>query len=396
VSFLAAQRQADTSLQQLYDDGKWFELQDAVQGQDTSALFRGAVASAFNRVEDAERYLRQAIQSAADAKAGNEAREVLAKLYLRLGRSSAAGRLMGELLQSQPQEAGIENVRIMFGAYSDRPDQTAQVHQPASFPCEVSDAGVHIPLSINDRAATWLLDTGANVTVLSEAEAKMLGVVVEDARSRLDDLAGRTTTVRTARLQRLVIGGTELRNVPTVVLPDSQPPFNDVAPGRRGLIGLPVALALGTVGWTRAGMCQTGPVGPRRTDNPPNLAFSDFQPLTRVAFNGGPLDFVLDTGNQAGTQLWERFGRDFSPLVKERGRTSTQRVNQIGGSNEHEVTVISELPLRVGGRDVVLKPAIIFSRPVGDQRRHGNLGMDLLSQAAGVTIDFGSMSLTLR
>jgi clan AA aspartic protease (TIGR02281 family) len=259
----------------------------------------------------------------------------------------------------------------------------------------VTNKGVQIPLLVNDRAATWLLDTGANLTVLSEAEAKTLGVVVDAATSRLDDLAGGTTTVRTARLQRLVIGGTELRNVRAVVLPDSQPPFNDLPQGRRGLIGLPVAVALGTVGWTKAGMCQTGPVGPRRTDNPPNLAFNDFQPLTRVAFSGGPLDFVLDTGNQAGTQLWARFERDFPALVKERGIKSTQRVNQIGGSTEREVTVISELPLRVGGRDTVLKPAIIFYRPVGDERRHGNLGMDVLGQATRVTIDFGSMALTL-
>ena len=58
----AAQRQADTSLQQLYDGGRWFDLQDAVRGRDTSPLFSGAINSAFNRVEDAERDLRQAIQ----------------------------------------------------------------------------------------------------------------------------------------------------------------------------------------------------------------------------------------------------------------------------------------------------------------------------------------------
>ena len=54
------------------------------------------------------------------------------------------------------------------------------------------------------------------------------------------------------------------------------------------------------------------------------------------------------------------------------------------------------LRLRIGGLDTVLQPANIFSTPVGNDIQHGDLGMDLLSQAADVTIDFQSMSLTLR
>jgi len=33
---------------------------------------------------------------------------------------------------------------------------------------------------------------------------------------------------------------------------------------------------------------------------------------------------------------------------------------------------------------------------VGDDRHHGNLGMDVLAQASAVTIDFASMAVTLR
>jgi hypothetical protein len=83
-------------------------------------------------------------------------------------------------------------------------------------------------------------------------------------------------------------------------------------------------------------------------------------------------------------------------LLKERGSKGTKRITQIGGSNEREVTVVPEVRLRVGGFEAVLRPADIFSKPVGNDSYHGNLGMDLLSRAAEVTIDFQSMSLTLR
>jgi hypothetical protein len=45
---------------------------------------------------------------------------------------------------------------------------------------------------------------------------------------------------------------------------------------------------------------------------------------------------------------------------------------------------------------MVLRPASVFSAPIGTPHVHGNLGMDLLSRPSDVTIDFPSMAITLR
>jgi hypothetical protein len=113
-------------------------------------------------------------------------------------------------------------------------------------------------------------------------------------------------------------------------------------------------------------------------------------------FDGKALEFVLDTGNQAGTQLWERFGRDFQRAVTEQGAKGTVRVTQIGGATDRDVVTIPDLRLIVGGKDLALTRGNVFSRPVGDDRFHGLLGMDVLSQATEVRIDFRSMTLTLQ
>jgi hypothetical protein len=118
------------------------------------------------------------------------------------------------------------------------------------------------------------------------------------------------------------------------------------------------------------------------------LARRDKQPLGPHA-NIKRLRSLLDS-------YLERFARDFPQLLKERGSKGTVRITQIGGSNEREVTVVPEVRLRVGGFETLLRPANIFSKPVGNDSYHGNFGMDLLSQAAEVTIDFQSMSLALR
>jgi hypothetical protein len=129
---------------------------------------------------------------------------------------------------------------------------------------------------------------------------------------------------------------------------------------------------------------------------PPNLAYHGGQVITKVVFDGRDLEFVLDTGNQSGTELWERFGREFEPLVKTRGRAGSARVTQVGGATDRVTTVIPDLHLRVGGKETVLPQAQLFSRPVGDDHFYGLLGMDVLSQADEVTIDFRSMKLTLH
>ena len=83
-------------------------------------------------------------------------------------------------------------------------------------------------------------------------------------------------------------------------------------------------------------------------------------------------------------------------LLAAQGGKGTVRVTQFGGSYERDVIVLPELALRIGGLETWLKPANVFSRPVGDDRWHGNLGMDVLTQAKTVTIDFRSMSIGLK
>jgi len=93
--------------------------------------------------------------------------------------------------------------------------------------------------------------------------------------------------------------------------------------------------------------------------------------------------------------LWSRFSRDF-PDVVAAGSHATRQVHQIGGSTDHQVVIIPELQLRLGSFASLLRPGTLFSAPVGDDFHHGNMGTDLLSQAADVTVDFKRMSVTLR
>jgi aspartyl protease len=392
---VAAQAPRDPSLQSLYERHSWFELRGAVAGKTVSPLYSGAVASAFNRTADAERYLNRAIREASTTEAATEAREALVNLYMRLGRSSDMIRVLDGALAAAPSRSDLRNVLEAFESFRRVPNQSARLGRSRPFRCSVSAQGVVLPAFVNGTKVEWLFDSAFSHSALSESEARMLGVSVRGTNATAEDFAGGMTTTRTAVVERVAIGDAELRNVPVLVFPDSQPPWNEQLPGKRGTIGLPVVSALQAIRWTKDGICQLGANPTRPATVASNLAFDGVTPLTRVQVLGKPLEFVLDTGNQAGTQLWERFAREFPQLVSE-GRTSTRQVRQIGGALERQIVVIPELRLHVGGFDSLLRPANVFSKPVGNDLQHGNLGIDVLSQAAEVTIDFQAMSLTLH
>jgi predicted aspartyl protease len=395
---LVAQSNAEVQLRHLYDEHRWFELRDRVEVPTAPPFYRCAVASAFNRVDEAERCFRQVILGSTETWNAQEAREQLGTLYLRVGRAAEALRLFEELSVLAPQRQDLQNVKSLLTAVMPARNQRVRSSAPKQFGCSVGQGSVRLPISINGRAPVhWFLDTGFTMPALSQREADMLGLIVRDQGGRAVDGAGGSTTVRVTRADRVVIGRTEVRDVPMLVFPDSQPPWKDLLPGQGGIIGLPLALAVERIRWTSQGSCETGPVrAPTSSPAAVNIALNGLEPMVRVGFADRTLEFHLDTGNQIMSQLWESFARDFPTLLADRGTAGTVRVNQIGGSNEREVIVLPEIRLNVGGRATLLKPANVFSRPVGDERLHGNLGMDLLGQAAEVIIDFRSMTLTLH
>ena len=222
----------------------------------------------------------------------------------------------------------------------------------------------------------------------------MLGVAIDESSAMVSDSAGGKTKMRTAVVDELAIGDARVRNVAFLILPDSQEPMSDLQPGERGLIGLPIVIALQSIGWNSNGTFEIRPPSGARHDDT-NLSFDGLYAVTRAQFEGKELDCIVDSGDESGSQLWTRFAHDFDTLVKQQGVKSSQNVTMVGGSNVRETIVLSDMRFRVGGLNASLRPAPIFSKPVGDDFHHCLIGLDVLTQAREVQMDFRSMMLQL-
>jgi hypothetical protein len=324
-----------------------------------------------------------------------EAHEMLGYLYARAGRYRDVVEHFDAMLRIKRDRPDVKNMRSMYAAFSHYPDQSVEKYQATTISAEVGKDGIALPYSIHGKKVRWALDTDLSVSLMSESEAHFLGVTIEGPPVRAVDTDANITSVRTAVVDELTIGNVKFHSVAFLVLPDTQLPTDELSTGNRGLVGLPVALALQAIGWKSDGTFEIGlsPRPPASTVG--NLFFDGFSPVVRVNFEGQSLDFILDTGNQAGTELWSRFAEDFAVFIKQRGRRGEQTLTGIAGSNDRETTVLPEIRLRVGGLEASLRPVQVFSKPVGDDFHHGLLGLDVLSQAREVRIDFRSMTLQL-
>jgi tetratricopeptide (TPR) repeat protein len=398
VLLIAALGNAQTgdSLRSLYDQNRYFDLRDAIKGQKTPPLYLGTVASAFNGTKRAEKYLNRVIRQKPGSDDAYEAHGQLAYLYARLGRNREVVQQFDRMLEIKPNSLDVQNMRPLFAGFSRYPEQSVgKKHESKVSGATVSKEWLTIPVSVHGKALNWGVDTGANLSVISEAEAQMLGLTIGSEKAQLSDSNGGGATIRTTVVDKLSIGEMEIRNVPFLVIPDSQPPFNDMHPGTRAILGFTFLSALKAIGWTSDGTFEIGFPSDPSENVQPNLWFDGLSPVTRVGFQNRDLDFALDTGDGAGTQLWSRFSRDYASLLKEHGTKSTRKVTQMGGSQVRNIVSLPELQLQVGGFDTVLKPAEVFSKPVGNDSRYGLLGMDLLTQARKVKVDFRSMMVQL-
>lgn len=119
-------------------------------------------------------------------------------------------------------------------------------------------------------------------------------------------MTGAPVSVRVAVVDNLSIGHIQLANVAFLVYPDQQPPFDELPAGERGILGIPVILALETIRWTSDATFTVGWPTKGGGTGQANLCFEGAFPVVQIGFRHSLLDFTVDTGAQ-NTDLYQGF-----------------------------------------------------------------------------------------
>jgi len=378
------------------DDGRQWLESGADLTTSSPALLRGAVATAFNEMATAESLLRGVIQSDPRSDAASQAHELLSRIYLRSGQYKRLIENLDRWAKSFPNRREVQNERADVEQFRGLPDQINGPRRGSTLPHDAGD-DFSVPFLINGKSATYLLDTGAWVSVMTELEAARLGLAIRAGTGTLGDPSGKGVKVRTAVAKEVTLGSMRFRNVSFAILPNDEP-WKSMPPGHGGILGMPVLLAVGRVQWSNGGTWKLGGRPEPRDGGSRNVVFSENHLLLAANVSGNRVFGTLDTG-AVTTDLNNNFATQFAALIQRSGTKETRDITGLGGTVSVDAVTLPEIVFDISGVQAALRPAAVTlqrTSAIGGNCCVGNFGRDLLTQTGEFTLDLSAMTLHLQ
>jgi predicted aspartyl protease len=337
--------------------------------------FNGMLAARSGRFDDAIAQLNRALPHLRESapKRAAMALEAIATAYRANNQyADAAGayaelsaRFAHQLDRSPADDAAL--AQILSGT----PAQSISWNGPVKLKTSKNPFGLRVAeLVVNGVRGLWLLDTGANQSVVSRTFAQRLGVTpLPGVASVGSGVTGRKSSLRVAVLPTMQIAGAALTNVVLLVLDDeslrtgSGPDAYQID----AVLGYPILKALGVVTFTRdAFMAWEAAEADGRGVR---MYMRGLTPAIECDVEGRPLLFTLDTG-ASGTDLSVRYYELFRTQADSWKKYSVE-TGGAGGSSKHDVYIQPRLVMKSGTSTVTLSDVSIL--PV-----HMNAGIDVL------------------
>ena len=310
---------------------------------------------------------------------------------------------MGGLLERALNEAGdtemaesVGRMRELAALLSGRPPQRVEGSVvPAGTASHYDRVGLpRIEVTVNGLAQEAVIDTGANLSVLSRNTARRMGIEIAEAETRVSNGVQGTVGVRIGVADQIEIAGTVLRNVPFLIIDDEHLTFP--VPGGydiRAIIGLPVLRALGRFRVEAEGRFAVLPTaGIEGSES--NLHASGNDLFVDVVIGGHNVPLHLDTG--ANQTTLSALYAAANPAAVAGLQAEERRSASAGGMRSAPVVTWRDASIGLAGRTQVLSALPVSLPAEGPEPRfYGTLGSNALRAFQSFTIDFGAMRLEL-
>jgi predicted aspartyl protease len=355
---------------------------------------RGQFDDALDRLNRALPRLREsapkraaiALEAMATASRANNRYGDAARAYADL-----SDHFSGQLDRFPADDAAL--ARILNGA----PPQTIAWEGPVRLKTTRNPLGSRMAeVTVNGVSDPWLLDTGANQTVVTQSFAKRLGLTpLPGAAPAGSGLTGRTISIQAAVLPELHLGGATLSNVAVVIIEDASLRISNGADAYQinAVLGYPIFKALGVVTFARDEF-RAGDAAAKNFQGAP-MYMRGLTPAIECEVEGRPLLFTFDTG-ASSTELSVRYYELFREPPG-RWEKHVEDSSGAGGSIRRDVYVQPRVVMKAGAATITLKDVSIL--PVranaGIDVLFGNLGQDFIDSFESVSLDFQKMVFAL-
>jgi predicted aspartyl protease len=248
-------------------------------------------------------------------------------------------------------------------------------------------------LEVNGVKQQWLLDTGANYSVVSRSFARRLGLKVLPGSAQTGSGGtGLENALQAAVIPSMQVGGATLHNVVVLILDDANLKISlgDQSYQTNAILGYPVFQAMRVITFTHNGEFEAGKTAYRSGSGTP-MFMRRLVPVVNLKANGVALPFTLDTG-ASGTDLSVRYYERFKDSDLSWKQDEDESFGA-GGSIKRKIYKQPLLRLAVGDKIAFLRDVSITPRKMnsGLDELYGNIGQDLFRSFESFTLDFADM-----
>lgn len=305
-------------------------------------------------------------------------------------RSELAALAVPDELSDAEQLAGIS--KLLAGS----PRQRVVARQPEKLKTSRDAAGLRrANTRINGKEISAVIDTGANLSVVSRSAATRLGLQLVEGIGSVATGSRDSIPVSLGFAKDTQFAGITIANVVFIVLEDRL--LTAPIPGYQidAIIGFPVLRDLGRIRFGRDETITPEATVQMASTGASSLRLSGNDLFIDAEFNGIPTSILLDTGaaKSALSPIFsERYLHLFATLP-----SRTVRKAGAGGVTEQKVFSWPNVRVSIGVRDTLIPEMSVEADESKDvtAKNFGVLGQDVLGAFDSYTLDFDHMQFEI-
>lgn len=363
----------------------------------------GIASNRSNDIDTSTRALRSALPGL-DRSAPDQAINALLTLsdnYQKMSSYAEEAKTLREAIERYADRmkpgvlTSVKSDLALASALSNSQPQNTSISGESELPIRRNSLGtLNVDAVANGVSAAWMLDSGANYSIVSESFARRLKLEIAGKVPGIGSSTGISVDGQVAIVKEIRLGSAVLHNVAVLVVSDDQIHYKLPKGGEYqidGALGYPVFQALGRVSFIGEKSILIGAKSIPVKDGTP-LYLDGLTPIIFLDVEGSSLPFILDTGANSTSlshTYWTKMAARASNWTRTQGKAAG-----LGGTKTFDNVVQPELEARLGDDVIVLKNVEVNTQPEegeDNEPMYGRIGQDLWKNAVGFTIDFRAM-----
>jgi predicted aspartyl protease len=372
------------------------------------AYFRGVMANKINHIQESLQLLTPLVPTllATNPIRAELALCTLADDYAKSFRYASAASFYARAnrvaeQQQKASECGAGREASRWGCLSKAPAQTVTTAGAFTVHGNRDALGLfRVPITSGTYMGSWVIDTGASLSVVSRSVANKLGIETSAHSQTAEGEGGLPVSVHTGVIPLVRLGTALLQNVAVLVVEDKDLNFPKFNYRIEGCLGIPVLAALGKVTFYHDGRINFSPTEKateEKARSHHNFFLEEFTPVIPADFGHRKQLFTLDTGAM-GTVLSDEFYEEEVGIAN-----ATELVNLelsgAGGTLSVPAYEVFSLVVKFGPSCARVRDLEILTGTTGTVGRldefYGEIGESALSSFSSFTLDFQAMHFSV-